>query len=36
MKLPERVQALVESTRTFPWLGEISRHLLNDWVTREL
>ena len=36
MKLQERVQALVESARTFPWLGEITSQVLNDWVEREL
>ncbi len=36
MKLQERVEAVVESARTFPWLGEITPQVLNDWVTREL
>jgi len=36
MKFPERVQAIVDSARAFPWLGEITSQLLYDWVAREL
>ena len=36
MKFPERVQAIADSARAFPWLGEITSQLLCDWVAREL
>ena len=36
MNFQERVQAIVESARSFRWLGAITPQLLSDWVAREL
>jgi hypothetical protein len=36
MNFFERVQAIARSTKSFPWLGEITPQLLAEWVEREL
>ena len=36
MNFQERVQAIAESAKSFPWLGEIAPRLLENWVAREL
>jgi hypothetical protein len=36
MNFLERLQAIARSSRSFPWLGEITPQLLDEWVGREL
>jgi hypothetical protein len=36
MNLHDRAQAIAQSAKSVPWLGEMTPELLSDWVTREL
>jgi len=36
MNLHDRAQAIAQSAKSVPWLGEITPQLLSDWVAREL